>query len=109
MRCLLLSLLVILTLANCKKQPTVDQATVDKKIIIQYISDHNLKALTKDSVLFYVINAQGAGSQPSATSNVTVKYKGYLTNGTVFDQNPSYKTSLSQVIQGWTEGIPLFK
>ncbi len=41
-----------------------------------------------------------------------VKYKGYLTDGTVFDQTTgslSATFSLSGLIEGWQEGIPLLK
>ncbi|WP_431245197.1 FKBP-type peptidyl-prolyl cis-trans isomerase [Flavobacterium sp. P21] len=53
----------------------------------------------------------GTGKQPTATSSVTVAYKGYLTSGKVFDQSTSSGATfpLNRVIAGWTEGIPLFK
>ena len=56
-------------------------------------------------------NEQGTGTQPTAASNVTVAYKGYFTNGNVFDQSKAEGISfgLNQVIKGWTEGIPYFK
>ena len=56
-------------------------------------------------------NEQGTGTQPTAASNVTVAYKGYFTNGNVFDQSKAEGISLSlnKVIRGWTEGIPYFK
>jgi FKBP-type peptidyl-prolyl cis-trans isomerase FkpA len=61
--------------------------------------------------LYYVINNTGTGAQPSASSNVTVAYKGYFTNGNVFDKSDASGISfpLQNVIKGWTEGIPLFK
>ena len=55
----------------------------------------------------------GSGAKPSATSVVTVHYKGTLTNGTVFDS--SYDRGqpatfpLNQVIPGWTEGVQLMQ
>ena len=62
-------------------------------------------------ILYYIINEQGTGTQPTAASNVTVAYKGYFTNGNVFDQSKAEGISfgLNQVIKGWTEGIPYFK
>ena len=61
--------------------------------------------------MFYVIDNVGAGGNPNSSSNVTVIYKGYLLDGSVFDQsNPTGVTlNLSNVIQGWREGIPYFK
>ena len=53
----------------------------------------------------------GTGAQPTASSNVTVAYKGYFTDGNVFDESKAEGISfgLNQVIKGWTEGIPFFK
>nr|MBA3682346.1 FKBP-type peptidyl-prolyl cis-trans isomerase [Bacteroidota bacterium] len=49
--------------------------------------------------------------QPKSSSNVTVNYKGSLRDGTVFDQSGAAGISigLNSVIEGWKEGIPLFK
>ena len=60
--------------------------------------------------MYYVINEEGTGDHPTASSNVTVAYKGYLTNGEKFDENANgYTTDLDRVIVGWTEGIQYFK
>ena len=71
-----------------------------------------MKIATKtNSGLYYVINNEGTGKKPTSTSNVTVAYKGYLLDGTVFDQSSANGISfgLNRVIAGWTEGIQLFK
>ena len=78
--------------------------------ITAYIENHGLLAEKSNSVLYYVINEEGNGTRPTATSNVKVAYKGYYTNGKVFDQNAEgLSFGLQQVIPGWTEGIPYFK
>jgi FKBP-type peptidyl-prolyl cis-trans isomerase FkpA len=79
--------------------------------IIKYIEDNNLDANRTDSGLYYVIDNAGAGARPTSTSNVTVAYKGYFLDGTVFDQSGASGISfpLNGVIQGWTEGMQLFK
>ncbi len=61
--------------------------------------------------MYYVINNEGTGTRPTSTSNVTVAYKGYFLDGSVFDKsNESGITfGLSRVIAGWTEGITYFK
>lgn len=117
----LLSALVALTLfISCKKNEetnetakgeTVDLVAKNDKEIIDYLAKNNLKAQKSDSGLYYVINEPGTGAQPTATSNVTVAYKGSFTNGNVFDQSGPEGISfgLNQVIKGWTEGIPHFK
>ncbi|WP_317898867.1 FKBP-type peptidyl-prolyl cis-trans isomerase [Aurantibacillus circumpalustris] len=107
-----LSVLVfILSFVACKKEKTVDQVAVDEEIITKYISNNKLNATATGSGLYYVIQTQGSGVQPTVNSTVKVNYKGYLTDGSVFDYSKSggYSTLLTQVIQGWQEGIPYFK
>ena len=109
MKRILVLLGIILSFIACKKK--VDQKALDEEIITKYISDHQLNAKATGSGLYYVIQTQGSGAQPTVNSTVKVKYKGYLTNGTGFDQSKEngFSTSLTQVIQGWQEGIPYFK
>ena len=76
-----------------------------------YITDNNLDATRSNSGLYYVIENPGTGAQPTATSNVRVAYKGYFTNGNVFDESDDNGISfpLTNVIPGWTEGIQYFR
>ena len=70
-----------------------------------------MDATRTDSGLYYVIDVEGTGDAPLETSNVSVKYKGYFTNGTVFDENltSSVTFDLEGVISGWTEGVQNLK
>ncbi len=88
--------------------PTEPQTEAD---ILKYIEDNNLNATKTDSGLYYVINNKGTGTRPTSGSNVTVAYKGYFLDESVFDQSNSSGISfgLNRVIAGWTEGIQLFK
>lgn len=100
--------LVAFTFLACKKKET--QAEKDEKEIQAYISDHNLNATATGSGLYVVIDNLGSGAGCNSYSDVKVKYTGYLTNGTQFDQSTAGITiNLQQVIKGWTEGIPHFK
>ncbi len=98
-----------LWLVQTSKQ--VDYTVQNEKEIVDYVAKNHLTAQKSDSGLYYVVNEAGTGAQPTATSNVTVAYKGYFTNGNVFDQSKAEGISfgLNQVIKGWTEGIPYFK
>lgn len=89
----------------------VDFLTQNEKDIATYLEDNSIEAEKSASGLYYVIEEPGTGTQPNSSSTVTVNYKGYLLDGTVFDQSrPSGATfALSQVILGWTEGIAYFK
>jgi FKBP-type peptidyl-prolyl cis-trans isomerase FkpA len=79
--------------------------------IIKYIEDNNLDANRTNSGLYYVIDNGGSGARPTSSSNVTVAYKGYFLDGTVFDQSSASGVAfpLNRVIPGWTEGMQLFK
>lgn len=62
---------------------------------------------TEDSLgYFYRIASPGSGEKPTACSDVTVNYEGFLTNGSRFDGNKGMSFNLSQLIIGWQEGIP---
>lgn len=66
-----------------------------------------------ESGLQYVIEKEGSGKQPTATSEVTVHYTGKLLDGTVFDSSVNRGEPatfpLNRVIPGWTEGLQLMK
>lgn len=99
-------LTLALVMASCAK----DQFDIDQEIIEEYVADNSLDAEKTDSGLWYVINDPGTGARPTLQDEVTVHYKGYLTNGNIFDQTGSQPISfpLANVIKGWQEGIPLF-
>ena len=110
----LLSTLLVLTLfISCSKdtETVTDYTAKNEQEIKDYLAKNNLTAQRSTSGLYYIINEQGTGTQPTAASNVTVAYKGYFTNGNVFDQSKAEGISfgLNQVIKVWTEGIPYFK
>lgn len=107
---LLLLLLPLFILFSCKKNVKT-QAQVDDEKIVAYIEKHKLIATKTQSGLYYVMDSLGTGSNPTASSTVTVAYKGYFVDEKVFDQSDftGIKFNLSQVIKGWTEGIPYFK
>ena len=104
-------LIVLLVMFNSCKKEAVDYTQIDEDIITQYITDNNLTAIATGTGLYYVIDSPGAGAQPNSQSTVRVAYKGYLANGSVFDESASsgISFSLTSVIQGWQEGIPYFK
>lgn len=106
----LLLAFAFIVFTSCNSDDPVDYVTKNDQDIQAYIATNNLNAQKSSSGLYYVIDTPGTGTQPTATSNVTVAYKGYFLNGTVFDQNTTgYTTNLQQVIKGWTEGITYFK
>jgi len=111
-------LLLVLLIASCKLdssnevEPTepIDYEAQNEEQIMTYLEANDLVSQKTLSGLHYIVENQGDGAQPIATSNVTVAYKGYFLNGSVFDQSSEAGISigLNQVIKGWTEGIPYF-
>jgi FKBP-type peptidyl-prolyl cis-trans isomerase FkpA len=103
-------------LASCSTDSTyqellpTDFKAQNEAQINAYLEANNLVSQKTSSGLHYIIENQGDGDQPTTTDNVTVAYKGYFLDGTVFDESDAegITTPLNQVIPGWTEGIPLF-
>lgn len=117
MKYLLLPLL-FLSLASClddnSSNPApepIDYRAQNEEDIKIYIEENELTAQRSDTGLYYIIEEPGDGNQPTATSDVTVAYKGYFLNGSVFDESGEEGATfnLQQVIPGWTEGIAYFK
>jgi FKBP-type peptidyl-prolyl cis-trans isomerase FkpA len=87
-----------------------EQFGKDTLIIQKYLSDHQLTATKHVSGIYYIINEPGDEYHPNDNSYITVNYKGYLTDGTVFDQTKvgePNSSPLYMLILGWRHGIPL--
>jgi FKBP-type peptidyl-prolyl cis-trans isomerase FkpA len=111
---LLFSLLIVLAVSCNKSDSSPDFSAIDKQIIEGYLAANNLTASahSTSSGLYYIINTPGGATHPTLNSNVTAFYKGYLANGTIFDQstytnNKAATFALSEVIRGWQEGLQL--
>lgn len=96
------------------KQQT-DTVAANRKAGNVFLAENKKKedVIESPSGLQYKIIKAGEGSKPMAGSNVTVHYKGTLINGAVFDSSydrgEPATLSLSQVIKGWQEAIPMMK
>ena len=82
-----------------------DYSEINEQDINAYLTANDLVSVKTASGLHYIIENQGDGEQPNASSNVTVAYKGYF-----FDESSAegLTIALNGVIKGWTEGIALF-
>ena len=101
--------LFFIVLSSCKKAEVFSpaaQAISDDQAIQAYLLAYNIKATKDPSGLYYSIVTPGTGAYPTATSNVAVSYTGKLTDGTVFDTQPSIYLQLPNTIKGWQIGIP---
>ncbi len=107
---LFFALFALTACGNDDDDTIVDYTAQNDAEIQTYLADNTITAQKSSSGLYYVINRVGTGARPNSTSNVTVVYKGYLTNGNVFDESNAngITLNLQQVIKGWTEGITYF-
>jgi len=64
---------------------------------------------TAESGLKYRVLRKGSDKVPTKSNRVTVNYKGWLDDGTVFDQSygrgPFEFGLVGEVIEGWNEGV----
>lgn len=109
-----LFLLTFSCFSSCIPDPISDDEIFkqDVKEIETYLEDNHLTAQVTATGLHYIIEEAGTGGSPSTSDNVTVKYKGYLLDGSVFDETTGTETAsfvLGTLIQGWQEGIPLLQ
>lgn len=104
----LATLLMTLSFTGCEKEE--DYLARDKQIIEDYLKDKGLTATSTTEGIYIVIDNAGSNDHPNVYSTVKVHYKGYLTDGTVFDQTSGSAAtfSLSSTITGWQIGIPKF-
>lgn len=91
------------------------QVAIDKAIIEKYAKDHQLKLQYLPSGLGYLITEEGKGTQVTSGSTAVVHYTGKLIDGTKFDSSKDrnqpfpVQVGANRVIQGWEQGLPLFK
>ena len=81
--------LFLVLLSSCSKE---DQEEIDDQIIRDYLAKNQLQASEHASGLYFMITKEGHGNHPDINSTVKVKYKGYLTDGSVFDHTSGNET-----------------
>jgi len=116
---LAISVVLITALGSCKKDktcartenPTVAPAS-EVQAIQTYLTANNITATQDPSGVFYTISAPGTGTgSPNLCSEIEFRYKGMLTNGSVFDDSgtSSVTYALGDLILGWQKVIPKLK
>ncbi len=92
----------------CNKTiPTTKAPQSEVTALKQYIDSSGIKATADDRGFYYTIDSPGAGAKPTLCSNVTVNYRGTLTDGSTFETASDVSFDLSDLILGWQQGIPL--
>lgn len=86
------------------------QAEIDDNRIKAFLTEKNITATKHSSGVYYQVLTQGTGTDIiDEHSKLVVKYSGRLLNETQFDAGDAFSTTLSGVIRGWGEVVPLFK
>jgi FKBP-type peptidyl-prolyl cis-trans isomerase FkpA len=112
MKNLLFLAFLSVVLFSCDKSEKIYKDDIAE--IKQYLTDKGLTSQATETAtgLHYIITTPGTGGHPTLSNNVKVKYKGYTTDGSVFDETKDGKVAdfpLSNLITGWQEGIPLLQ
>lgn len=107
--------------AMVKQQQTMmahaaEQSKKDDAILQDYVKKNNLNVQKDTSGVYYMVTSPGTGPKPKAGQTVSVKYKGMLLDGKVFDSSDKapqngkpidFAIGVGQVIPGWDRAIPL--
>lgn len=81
---------------------------LEDRMITRFLADKNLTGFTRlPSGIYRNISTPGTGDVIRATSTITVKYKGRLLDGTVFDESgdTNLTQALSTLISGWKKTL----
>ena len=92
----------------CKKDVDED------KLITDYLTTNKLVAEKTPEGIYFIVETQGTGNFPTLSNTVSVRYKGYVLDGTVFDGNQTATNPFTTVlgggiITGWKIGLQKFK
>lgn len=94
-----------LSISNC-----TDFADEDRLTILSYLDAKGL--IASDTSGVYVVTTQmGTADRPEEISTIELSYKGYYTDGIVFDQSPADQKAsikLSYAIKGLRYGLAKF-
>jgi FKBP-type peptidyl-prolyl cis-trans isomerase FkpA len=87
------------------KAPATEVQAVESYLASKSITN----AVKHCSGVYYIIQDPGTGAKPTPCSSIVAKYKGELSNGTVFDPGPQFTQyyALTSLIRGWTVTIPM--
>ena len=90
-----------------------DKQKKDRVAALALIKKQWPKLTTTKSGLMYEVLANGSGASPAPGATVSVKYKGLLLDGRVFDSTESRGSPVTfqvdRVIKGWTEALLMMK
>lgn len=108
------SFIAILVFNGCSKDKSCKPKSVESEVpqMQAFAASNGINAAVHSSGLYYEIISPGNGSAASSNSMIKITYTGKLMNGTTFDEMTSPNAQawpLTDLIKGWSIGIPLIK
>ena len=103
--------MTLIGFSSCKKDGDLtqsEQLVQDIEKIENYLKDHQLTAQKTNTGLHYIISEEGTGSNPTVNSTINVQYEGKFLDDSQFEEG-NITAPLRNMIQGWIEGVQLFK
>ena len=107
MRNLLFIGLLLMAFTGCEEDENIYE--IDDGIIQDYLAKENIEATKHESGIYYIIEEEGDGINPTIYDNIVVNYRGYYVNNSTFDEGVKTDFQLSSLYPGWQYGLPLFK
>lgn len=98
-----------LFLTGCKQDNWIDWKLENELWLRQNLNEPGVRLSPTGSGLQYKVISQGntTDARPNSTSYVIVDYKGTFINGKTFDSGENTSFNLSQVVEGFAEGLKL--
>ena len=92
---------------SCSYNPcTVSAPAAEITAVESYLTANSITATKHCSGFYYIIDVPGTGPTPTICSVVSVKYKGQLSNGTIFDQaTTAVSFNLNVLIEAWKKAL----
>jgi FKBP-type peptidyl-prolyl cis-trans isomerase FkpA len=104
---------ILLSSSGCLGNGDCKDKTVqsEDQAMRDYASANAMIVAQHSSGMYYQILNPGSGAAPTSSSQVSVKYTGKFTNGTIFDQKLTATSlyPLAGFIPGWQLGLPLIQ
>ncbi|MCC7030066.1 MAG: FKBP-type peptidyl-prolyl cis-trans isomerase [Chitinophagaceae bacterium] len=91
---------------ECNENTTQAPAT-EVTALRDYLTANSITTKEDSRGFFYIITDSVFGDKPTTCDNIRIAYKGTLLNGSVFDQSNSQTFTLSNLIAGWQQALPL--
>ncbi|MES2005262.1 MAG: DUF3472 domain-containing protein [Bacteroidota bacterium] len=95
-----------------KNADSAAQAILDKKMILDAVSNKTIDTTGSKDGVYYQILKEGTGDQVSVNDTVVAYYKGsLLSDGSIFDQTKDKPATfpLKRLIKGWQVAVPMCK